>query len=301
MAIHAKCPHCGTETQVDEKYAGTSGPCRNCGQTMSVPSANPFAAQAGQGPPPPGHISSPPPKSGSGFPIAAAIIGVLVVLMMCGGVMVALLMPAVQAAREAARRTQCMNNMKQIELALLNYESANGHFPPAYTVDEAGRPLHSWRTLILPYLEQGFIYDQINLDEPWDSPANLAVIGNYAPPVYQCPSAAGAPATMHTSYLAVRGPNAIFNETPRSMGEITDGTSATLLIVETDRTDIHWAEPGDWDVESAQFVVNGGPSEISSNHPGMANIGMADGSVQVVAEGIGPQELEAMTTVAGGD
>ena len=300
MAIHAKCPHCGTETQVDEKYAGTSGPCRNCGQTMSVPAANPFAAQAGQGPPPPGHVSS-PPKSGGGFPIAAIIIGVLVMLMMCGGVMVALLLPAVQAAREAARRTQCMNNMRQIELALLNYESANGQFPPAYTVDEDGRPLHSWRTLILPYLEQGFIYDQINLEEPWDSPGNLAVIGNYAPPVYQCPSGAGAPTTMHTSYLAVRGPNAIFNETPRRFGEVTDGSSKTMLIVETDRTDIHWAEPGDWDVESAQFIVNGGPGEIGSNHPGMANVGMADGSIQVMSEGVDPKVLESMTTVAGGD
>ena len=67
---------------------------------------------------------------------------------------------------------QCANNLKQIALALRNYESVYHALPPAYTVDAEGKPLHSWRTLILPYLEQQALYDKIDLSKPWDDPAN---------------------------------------------------------------------------------------------------------------------------------
>src|SRR5262249_50192721 len=75
------------------------------------------------------------------------------------GVLVALLLPAVQSAREAVRRAQCVNNLKQIALAMHNYESANGHFPRA-VVDKDGKRLLSWRVAILPYLEQQGLYNR---------------------------------------------------------------------------------------------------------------------------------------------
>jgi hypothetical protein len=70
-----------------------------------------------------------------------------------GTVLICLLLPAVRSARGPARRAQCGNNLKQIALALLTYETVYHALPPAYTVDADGKPLHSWRTLILPYLE----------------------------------------------------------------------------------------------------------------------------------------------------
>ncbi len=75
-----------------------------------------------------------------------------------------MVIPAVSSARPAARRSACMNNIPQISLALINYESANGHFPPPYTTDDDGNPLHSWRVLILPFLEENELYGQINLN-----------------------------------------------------------------------------------------------------------------------------------------
>jgi hypothetical protein len=87
-----------------------------------------------------------------------------------------LMLPAIQDSREAARRRLCESNMTQIGVALRNYHDHHGSFPPAYTVDEEGNPLHSWRTLILPYFTPDFLdskwkdfYDQIRFDEPWDS------------------------------------------------------------------------------------------------------------------------------------
>ena len=76
------------------------------------------------------------------------------------------------------------NNAKQLALGILNYEARNGHFPPAYTVDESGKALHSWRVLVLPYLESGQLYDKIRLDEPWDSPWN-AQFHDQMPSVFQ--------------------------------------------------------------------------------------------------------------------
>lgn len=300
MSIQSKCPHCGFQSEVDQQYAGQSGPCRECGKVFTVggTAANPFTGDAVPG----SHAGTAPRKS-SGVPVVA-ILGVAVVgLLFCGGILVALLLPAVQAAREAARRTQCANNIKQIELALLNYESVNGHLPPAYTVDENAKPMHSWRVLILPYLQNAGMASQYNLEEPWDSPGNLAISKANIPPVYQCPSDPnGDGVTSNTSYVGVVGPNAVLSVPPKTFSDIQDGTSRTLSVVEMENSGIHWSEPRDWDVVNAQFVVNGGPTEPGSNHAGgMANVGRMDGSVTVIDANTSPLELEAMTTVAGGE
>src|SRR5262245_6205217 len=88
------------------------------------------------------------PISRSGFTLAEflVVVGIIAVL-------IAFLLPSIRSGGEAARRAQCTNNLKQIALALYNYEQEHKVLPPAYTVDATGRPLHSWRTLILPYLE----------------------------------------------------------------------------------------------------------------------------------------------------
>ena len=118
---------------------------------------------------------------------AFTLIELLVVIAIIA-ILIALLLPAVQQAREAARRTQCKNNLHQLGLALHNYHDEYQCFPPAYTVDPDGKPLHSWRTLILPYLEHGPLYATIDLSKPWDDPANKAA---YATNIqaYRCPSA----------------------------------------------------------------------------------------------------------------
>ena len=124
----------------------------------------------------------------------------LLVVIAIIAVLIALLLPAVQSAREAARRAQCVNNLKQIGLAMHNYASANGGFPPAAIVDPRGKPLLSWRVAILPYLDANPLYAKFKLDEPWDSPHNKELL-KYMPAVYGCPSRnlAGEPA--HPSRL----------------------------------------------------------------------------------------------------
>ena len=94
---------------------------------------------------------------------------------------------SVKQAREAAQRSTCKNNLKQIGLALHNYHDRYQSFPPAFVADENGKPMHSWRVLLLPYLDQADLYARYNFNEPWNGPNNLK-LGDEIPEVYGCPN-----------------------------------------------------------------------------------------------------------------
>ena len=304
LPIPVKCNHCGTESNAPDQYAGTSGPCRGCGQTIVIPGI-PGAA----------HVTAPNAsipnatiseatvgRESGGFGwIIALVLGVVTLGgLVVFGLLMALLFPAAHSARTAARAAMCTNNVKRINLAILNYEATHGTLPPAYSVDQNGKPLHSWRVLVLPYLEEQDIYEQFDLTEPWNSPHNLSISEAYMPDCFCCPESATA--TTETSYLGVAGPNAVFASPPRRISNISDGTSKTIMVVEVENSGVHWTAPKDWDANSTSFLVNGGANEIGSSHAnGGAHIGLVDGSVQIVDETTSPLELEAMTTIAGND
>src|SRR5262245_5872973 len=144
------------ETNDGSRPAATDRtPCPMCGATIAVPSAKcPVCGEVLA-------VSQTSMKGLGGFLNVVIVLGI-------GAVVVALLLPAQRRGREAARRTQCKNNLKLIALALHQYEADYHALPPAYTVDRYGNPLHSWRTLILPYLDQQALYNSIDLSKAWD-------------------------------------------------------------------------------------------------------------------------------------
>jgi prepilin-type processing-associated H-X9-DG protein len=230
---------------------------------------------------------------------AALIIGIVLavvavpVLLVCMGIMVGLLLPAVQAAREAARRAQCSNNLRQISLALLNYESDYASLPPAYTTDAEGHRLHSWRTLILPYLEQNTLYDSIDLSKPWDDPVNQHASTTVIP-TYSCPSS-GNP-SQQTVYQVIVDTGSTFPPNKAiQLNSITDGTSNTILVVETSTSAaVPWMSPQDTDMQ--QFLAAG-----QSAHTGGCNCVMCDGSVNFIANTLPASTRQALVTRAGGE
>lgn len=128
------------------------------------------------------------------------------VALLCFGIAVVLLLsfsiPPMRSAREAARRTQCKGHLKQIALALHNYHDVYGSFPPAYTTNADGKRLHSWRTLVLPFLDGQDFYESIDLSKPWDHPDNVHA-HNQTPPTYRCPSTNLEP--HETTYVGIVG------------------------------------------------------------------------------------------------
>ena len=208
-------------------------------------------------------------------------------------------------SRPPTRRSACLNNLKQLGLALLAYEAAHGCFPPAYITDESGRPTHSWRVLILPYMEQRAVFDRCRFDEPWDGPYNAKI--NLCPHEFQCPCdierRKDEPPELATSYVAVVGPNTAWpGEKSLRLDDFTDGTANTILLVEVADSGIHWLEPRDLHVRQMAPGVNPKSGQgISSVHRGGANVVFADGSVHFIRDDITPELLRALLTPAGGE
>jgi prepilin-type processing-associated H-X9-DG protein len=235
--------------------------------------------------------------------IVLVVVGAAVGFFVIAGILVALLLPAVQAAREAARRAACVNNMKQIGIALMNYHDQYKGFPPAYLADENGQPMHSWRVLILPFMcdgEAASVYQEYKFDEPWNGPNNGKLAGRM-PHVFACPS---DPAEGVTNYAAVVGDDTMWpGAASVSIRKIVDGTSGTIAIVETAGPSIPWLEPRDVTVAEALRGINaeGAQGGISSYHPGGANVLMADISVHFLDESTPPETIRALLTIAGGE
>jgi len=193
-------------------------------------------------------------KQRPGFTLVELLVVIAII-----GILVALLLPAIQAAREAARRTECNNNLKQMGLALHNYHDtyASGTFPPGF-IRSLG---WSWGSYLLPFAEQQQLYDNMGVGDRtnWDKPAHLDN-GRMELSMYLCPSDAGRPklndlrkpkesvgnkrrALGYSSYVAIRGSNmgpgwwldgggVIYGESAIGFRDILDGTSNTVAISE---------------------------------------------------------------------
>jgi len=258
---------------------------------------------------------------------AMTLIEVLVATAIMGA-LVAIALPAVQMAREAARRTQCQNNLRELGGALASFETTHGHLPAGR--DAHNRWQHSWATAILPQLEQNDLFQRYDYARAWNDPANEPVV-QASLAVFRCPSAIGKwngktdyggnygsgltglragfqegraweAGTFPPIHVPLRGK---FRRAAVRMGEVTDGTSQTLLVVEVaDRPSKQggmWANGHNCLAHDNGGVNNRSSQEIFSRHPGGAGGLMADGSVRFLAESIEAVVVGALCTRAAGE
>lgn len=199
-------------------------------------------------------------------------------------------MPSFHGPSHFAYRAQCINNLKQIGLAVHNYHTANGCLPPAAITDKDGRPLLSWRVAILPFMEAGDLYARFHLDEPWDSPHNLSLL-DAMPYGYACPTDRTLKKGM-SNYLAVIGSGTAFEPDFKRLKfeDFTDGTETTVLVGESRRS-VPWTMPDDLRLD-IPFPVNG----FGSHHENGFNAVFVDGSAKFLKNTIDPKVLRALLT-----
>ena len=193
-----------------------------------------------------------------------------------------------------------MNNMKQLGLAMLNYHDMYRTFPPAYIPDENGRPMHSWRVLLLPLLEESSLYGQYDFDQPWDSPHNKQVVASVELSIFTCPSGDNIGGT--TSYMVVTGQGTMFEGSKAcSLANINDGSSYTIMIVEVPSSGRHWAEPVDISADEIVKQFEEGTIGETSDHIHGISFGFANGSVHFIRDDIPTETLKALTTKNGNE
>jgi Protein of unknown function (DUF1559) len=204
-------------------------------------------------------------------------------------------------AGDAANRAKSMNNLKQIGICFHAYTDAHNSFP-SNTYDKNGKPLLSWRVHMLPYLEQGPLYNEFKLDEPWDSEHNKKLIAKL-PPVFALPGVKTKDAG-HTHYRCFQSaknqaPSALMREgglQRLNFASITDGTSNTIFCFEADESCV-WTEPNDIPFDPrGKVTIKGGLLAKDRFHAALC-----DGSVRSFSAKMPEATLKAYITVNGGE
>ena len=216
--------------------------------------------------------------------------------------LIGMFLPMIQAQRNVAIQMTSSNNMRQIGLAILNYESAYQGFPPPVLVSESGHK-YSWRIAILQFLDQDGIYDNYRFNEEWNSEFNSELTRNM-PAVFRHPNAKLD--STSSSYFVVTGKKTVFpdlsanaNGKPHSKGvgfrQISDGSSNTVMLVESNKAS-HWAEPVD-----IAFRETGLKKEFGGLSPNGMNVVFCDGSTRFLDKSISEKLLVQLLTRSGGE
>jgi hypothetical protein len=201
--------------------------------------------------------------------------------------------------REPANRTKSQSNLRQIGLALVQYNDTVKSLPAGGTFDALGRGQHGWQTFLLPYLEEKKIFDQINFKVAWDHPDNAPPFRTELP-IFLHPS---EPQRMHTSGWPLShysgNVRLIGGEVPRSLTDIPDGAANTILAGEAAGNYRPWGSPINW--RDPALGINRTPEGFGNPSQHGASFVFADASVRYLTNQVSPQVLRALSTRDGGE
>lgn len=226
---------------------------------------------------------------GSGLAVTGMVFSLLGTALQIGGIVY-----GYQRMDEARNRARAQNNLKQISLAMLNYESVNRSFPPPAGGPGQKHPV-SWRVQILPFVEQEYAFTQYNMNEPWDGPNNIRLLERM-PKIYQVPGTDKKTKPGHTYYQVFVGGGAAF-ENGRGMrfGDFSDGASNTIMVVEAAEA-VPWTKPDD-----LPYSPSAPLPKLGGHFRGGFQAAYADGSVRFIPDSISEKTLRALITRAGAE
>lgn len=212
-------------------------------------------------------------------PFQFGLLAILGLMVLVGGLSAVIGVPIARARRDAALK----GNLRLLGLAFHQYYDVYKSFPPSYVTDADGTPIHSWRVLILPFVDTPDakrMAEQYEYDEPWNSPTNLAVAVQM-PEVFRSPRRRnGRP---ETDYLVITGPGTLFEkDRGTQLQQVTDGLSNTLLLVEVFESGVPWTAPRDLDFTKIPMALV--PSTRKGNAGGIKG-SEADGALVCFADG----------------
>lgn len=293
MPFQFTCPHCGATTQVDDQYAGQAGSCFQCSKSIELPEdVSRHADLAAR------VLEQNRRNSFSRF--AGSTLMVLLAISILGGTIFMLVntIGSRIGLLGEDERTLTSKNMTRIWLAMDQYHDDFGAYPPAIVYDDAGKPMHSWRVLILPYLGEVALYQTYDFSEPWDGPNNSS-LHLMMPRVFVSGSEPTKDFVNESSFQLISGGNTLFPlDKTRSKSEVRDGLSNTILMVETICDGTNWLAPTSLNLPTMSFQINESyGTEIGSHSEDGAHIITADGKVYFVKEETPPRILESMATI----
>lgn len=305
MPIDYTCPHCHAKFFVDDAYRGQSGPCAECGKTITIPGRSKTV------------VTDQKSKEQleilvrrtrnarilrwsiwGGSVLTAATISYLLAI---------LFIPEIGKLAVQRDANKSLSNLQRIAKALNEYAAKYNSYPPPTVVDATGKPLYSWRVLILPQLGNTNLYSQFSLDKAWDAPENQMLL-TQMPDVYhlvggdQKAGQVGLYGQYETMVSLVTGPGTLFPlNGPLGPSVVRDPASTTLLVTEAIRTNNSWSCPGDCIIAVNTHVGAMPNIDIGSNRSGIALAASVAENPLVISDKISPNKLRGLITPNGGE
>ena len=236
-------------------------------------------------------------------------------VMMIAVLLYLMLYPGDPFADRQSRRDMTGRNIRTLVLAMHNYYDQFGHLPPAYVTDEDGKPMHSWRVFILPYIGEEELYERYDFDQPWDGPDNIKLLDEM-PAVFRAPGVVRKHwwygwdyleehGSTYTQIAAITGQQTIFEDDKSVFFEdICDGMSTTVVLSQCPDNCILWTEPVDLSAADwlALFESRRGKLQVHDEFPFQGlTVAFSDCSIHFLSWKTGKQTLRALSTKSAGD
>lgn len=196
--------------------------------------------------------------------------------------------------RDLERRNLCSGKLGLIVIGMMAYHRDYGRLPPAVVVDRKGHPMHSWRALLLPYVEETALHSRYNFDEPWDGPTN-SLLATERPEVYGCPADTSGRSSGEANYVLLTGRRSFFDESGAAAAAVDNPPPISVLLVETCRSGINWLEPRDFNLDDIDLSV-GRPTgkNVSSLHFGGAFVATGNVQTSFFPSSMSPQDVKTL-------